>query len=221
MNQQQLLALKPPRRPGFANFVAGPNQALVDTLASGLESGGWYFVAGAPGSGRSHLLAAAFAHQHRLGLAASFIALSVRANRQLLDQAGGDWVIVDDIDVLAADSEGEMQLFNALNRWRAEHTGVIMSGVGREPFELPDLRSRLGQATRLTLKPLDEADLKRLIEQVAGEHEVILGRGAADYLLSRTARNPARIARLIETLALRALSERRTLSVPLIRESIK
>jgi len=123
--------------------------------------------------------------------------------------------------VLAGNSESEMQLFNALNRWRAEHTGVIMSGVGREPFELPDLRSRLGQATRLTLKPLDEADLKRLIEQVAGEHEVILGRGAADYLLSRTARNPARIARLIETLALRALSERRTLSVPLIREMIK
>jgi len=221
MNRQQILALKPPRRPGFANFVAGPNQALVDTLASGLESGGWYLLAGPSGSGRSHLLAAAFSHQHRRGQAASFIALSVRANRQLLDQAGGDWVIVDDIDVLAADSEGEMQLFNALNRWRAEHTGVIMSGVGREPFELPDLRSRLGQATRLTLKPLDEADLKRLIEQVAGEHEVILGRGAADYLLSRTARNPARIARLIETLALRALSERRTLSVPLIRETIK
>ena len=44
----------------------------------------------------------------------------------------------------------------------------------------------LGQATRLTLKPLDEADLKRLIEQVAGEHESHSGNAApADYLLSR------------------------------------
>jgi len=115
MNHQQILALKPPRRPGFANFVAGPNQALVDTLSSGLESGGWYFLAGPPGSGRSHLLAAAFAHQHRLELAACFIALSVKANRQLLDQAGGDWVIVDDIDVLAGNSESEMQLLSLIH----------------------------------------------------------------------------------------------------------
>ncbi|AKS42825.1 HdaA/DnaA family protein [Wenzhouxiangella marina] len=221
MSEQRLLALKAPRRPGFENFIAGPNQALVDTLAQGLEHGAWYFLAGPAGSGRTHLLNAVFADRHRRGETVGFMALSVRANRALLDEASADWVLVDDIDTLAGDEDGERALFNALNRWRSEHVGVLLSGAGREAFELPDLRSRLGQATRLTLKPLEEADLAALVERLSSEHEVVLGRGAADYLLKRTARNPAAIARLIESLAQRALSERRTLSVPLIREVIR
>lgn len=219
MSQHQIpLALKPPRRPGFANFVAGPNHVVVDTLASGLEPGGWYFLGGPAGSGRTHLLSAAFAALHQEGRHVAFISLALRSHRPLLEAAGGDWVIVDDIDQLAADDQGEMALFNALNRWRAEHVGVLMSGLGRESFKLPDLRSRLGQATRLTLKPLEEEDLLVLVKRIAADHEVLLGRGAADYLLSRAPRRPASLAHLIERLAARALSERRTISVPLARE---
>jgi len=220
MSEQGLLALRGPRRPIFSNYVAGPNQALVDTLQYGLEPGDWYFLAGASGSGRTHLLNAVLADRHRSAESVIFIALGVRSNRALLEHAGGDWVLIDDVDSLAGQDDQELALFNALNRWRADRTGVLMAGTGRDGFGLPDLRSRLGQATRLTLKPLPEAELREMIESLAREFEVVLGRGASDYLLSRTSRNPAAIARLIETLAQRALSERRTVSVPLIRELI-
>ena len=222
MSQQQIpLALKPPRRPGFENFVAGPNRVTLDTLSRGLEPAGWYFLGGPSGSGRTHLLAATFASQHQKGLQVAFLSLALASNRPLLEAATGDWVIVDDVDRLAGDVDGEMALFNALNRWRAEHVGVLMSGCGREAFELPDLRSRLGQATRLTLKPLEEDDLLVLIKRLATDHEVLLGRGAADYLLSRAPRNPASLAYLVERLAARALSERRTISVPLARQVLE
>lgn len=218
MSQQQIpLALKPPRRPGFENFVAGPNQAVVDSLRHGLEPGAWYFLGGPPGSGRSHLLAASFASLAARGLQTAFIALALSRNRPLLEASSGDWVVIDDVDRLAGDRAGEMLLFNALNRWRAERTGVLMSGCGRDGFELPDLRSRLGQATRLTIKPLEETALLDLLKRLASDHEVLLGRGAADYLLSRAPRNPASLAYLMERLAVRALSERRTISVPLAR----
>lgn len=220
MNEQGLLALKGPRHLTFSNFVPGSNAVLIDTLSRGLEDSAWYFLAGPIGSGRSHLLNAVLAQKHRSAQVLTFIALELEAQRELLEHAAGDWVILDDIDALAGQRDQEMALFNALNRWRLDRTGVLMSGTGSDRFELPDLRSRLGQATRLTLKPLDDVDLRRLIEQLAREYEVVLGRGAADYLLSRTARNAAAIARLIEILAHRALSERRTLSVPLIREQI-
>ncbi|MEN1727838.1 MAG: AAA family ATPase [Pseudomonadota bacterium] len=221
MSTQGLLPLKGPRRPTLSNFISGENDALIETLREGLEPGGWTFLAGPPGSGRSHLLSAVLSERLKAGEAATFVALCTRSQRALLEQASGDWVILDDIDALAGSADDEMLLFNALNRWRVDQTGVLMSGAGRDRFELPDLRSRLGQATRLTLKRLDETDLRLLIEQLAEEYEVVLGRGAADYLLSRTARNSAAIARLIETLAGRALSERRTISVPLIREEIR
>src|SRR5699024_10248709 len=174
--------LKPPRRPRFDNFIVGPNQAVVATLSQGVEAGGWYFVAGSAGSGRSHLLAAFFAERCRRGERAHFIALGKPPQQMLLDHADGDWVVLDDIDRLAGEAAGEQALFNALNRWRAARCGVVMSGAGRDGFVLPDLRSRLGQATRLTLKPLDEPELAELVRSLAAEHEVLLGRGVVDYI---------------------------------------
>ncbi|NBB92540.1 MAG: hypothetical protein GVY32_05140 [Gammaproteobacteria bacterium] len=219
MSRAQLpLALKPPRRPRFDNFVVGPNQPVVATLSQGVEPGGWYFLAGPAGSGRSHLVSAFFADRCRRGESAHFIALGKPEQRRLLEHADGDWVVIDDVDLLAGDEAGEMALFNALNRWRAGHAGVVMSGAGRDDFELPDLRSRLGQATRLTLRPLEEAELAELVRSLAAEHEVLLGRGAVDYILSRAPRNAARIAELVVAGAHRALTERRTLSLPLVRE---
>lgn len=219
MSRAQLpLALKPPRRPRFGNFIAGPNQAVVATLAHGVEPGGWYFLAGPTGSGRSHLVSAFFADRCDRGEQVHFIALGRPRQRMLLEHADGDWVVIDDVDALAGDDEGERALFNALNRWRSERTGVLMSGPGRDSFELPDLRSRLGQATRLTLKPLEEDELAELVRGLAAEHEVMLGRGVVDYILSRAPRNAGRMAELVEAGAHRALTERRTLSVPLVRE---
>jgi len=211
------LALKPPRRPRFDNFVAGDNGALVATLRGGLEPGQWYFLAGPAGSGRSHLLSAVFVDRSRHS-SAQFIGLTDRRQWGLLEQTDAEWIVIDDIDCLAGDNAGELSLFNALNRWRAERTGVVMSGRGRDRFELPDLRSRLGQATRLTLTPLEERDLAELIVRLAEEHEVPLGRGVVDYLLSRTTRNAGQLAGMVNQLADRALSERRTLSIPLVRE---
>lgn len=211
------LALKPPRRPMFSNFIAGPNASLIDTLTSGLEPGQWYFLAGPPGSGRTHLLSATFADLMRSGIDVKFIALTAQTHWALLDQTDGDFVLIDDVDAVAGDSDGERSLFNALNRWRERRTGVVMSGAGRSGFVLPDLASRLGQVVRLTIKPLDEAHFRSLLARLSAEHEVALGRGAADYLITRGPRNPADLVRLFEQLVLRALSEQRTLSIPLIR----
>ncbi len=219
MSRAQIpLALKPPRRPRFDNFIVGSNEPVVATLSQGAESGAWYFVAGPAGSGRTHLLSAFFADRCRRSEQAHFIALGHPQQRMLLEHAEGDWVVIDDVDMLAGDEAGELALFNALNRWRAERAGVVMSGAGRDGFVLPDLRSRLGQATRLTLRPLEEAELGELVQCLAAEHEVLLGRGVVDYILSRAPRNAGRIAELVVSGAHRALTERRTLSVPLVRE---
>lgn len=219
MNRTQLpLALNPPRRPTFDNFVAGSNRSVIGTLRDGLDPGGWYFLCGTSGTGRTHLLTAAFDACRKRAGSAVFLSLSDRRHCALLDHAGGDWLMVDDVDALTGDAEGELALFNALNRWRGERSTVVMSGQGREGLELPDLRSRLGQATRLTLTPLDEAGLGDLIALLAREHEVILGRGTVDYLLSRAPRNAGRLAELMKQCALRALAERRTVSIPLVRE---
>lgn len=212
------LALNPPRRPGFGNFLAGPNQAVVDTLKFGLEAGACYFLGGPPGYGRTHLALASYAHLARAGRSVRFVPLGHPGAFRVLDEAAAEWLVLDDVDRLAGQDDAELGLFNALNRWRADLSGVLMTGVGRRGFRLPDLNSRLAQATGLVLRPLDDSDRHQLISMLAREREVAIGRGVADYLLQRGPRNPGELARLIEAMTARALAERRVLSIPLARE---
>lgn len=215
------LALRPPPHPNFSNFVAGPNAAVVATLQEGLEPGSWTVLKGPVGHGRSHLLTAAFHHHQGLGRDSAYLPLSQSVAWRMLPTTEAALVVVDDVDRLAGEAEAERALFNALNEWRAAGTTVLMGATGLDDIVLPDLRSRLGQATRLTLKPLAESDLLDLVHRWAEEYEAVLGQGAAAYLVSRADRAPATLSRLVSALAQRALAERRSLSIPLIRSHLQ
>jgi len=211
------LALKPPRRPVFDNFIASGNEALVETLASGLEASHWYLLAGPSGSGKSHLLSSIFQQQIDADLPAVYIPLSTQSGWQLLEQVSARLVLVDDIDALAGDALGEMQLFNALNRWREERTLVVMSAHALSDFVLPDLCSRIGQATRLTLKPLDEDGLEALAMRLANDQEMAISVELARYLVSRVRRNAGEVTQWMNRVMAYALGERRAITIPMIR----
>lgn len=221
MSAPQLpLALAPPRRPRFSNFVAGGNAVVVRTLRDGLQPGQWVRVSGPAGSGRSHLALATVARLVEQSLRTVFVPGRSPAAPALLDAAGGDWVVIDDYDGLAGDDEGERALFNALNRWRAERTGVVMFGGDRSSIRLPDLHSRLGHAVHLVLKPLDDPALETLLRQLIEDYGVVAGRGLVDYLMRHGPRGAAPMALLMERMSQRALAERRVLSIPLARECL-
>lgn len=221
MNLPQLpLALAPPRRPEFDNFVPGDNDIVVQTLRDGRVEGQWYFLSGPPGSGRSHLALATVASLAKAGMQVRYIPGRTPMSVALVESTSGRWVVVDDVDALAGDSTGEQALFNALNRWREERAGVIMTGADRARFALPDLRSRLALATRLVLKPLDDRALEQLVRRLLEDFHVVAGRGLVDYILRHGPRSPGQLTRLMEHMSRRALAERRVLSIPLARESL-
>lgn len=221
MSAPQLpLALAPPRRPRFSNFVPGDNAVAVRTLRDGLEAGQWVRLSGPPDSGRSHLAMATVAALADKNLRTVFIPGRSPAAAALVESASGDWVVIDDYDALAGSKESERALFNALNRWRAERTGVVLAGGDRSGFLLPDLRSRLGQAVHLVLRPLDDRALETLIRQLLEDYGVVPGRGLIDYLLRHGPRAGGPMARRVERMSQRALAERRVLSIPLARECL-
>jgi DnaA family protein len=214
------LSLVPPRRRRFDNFVAGPNAPVVDALRHGLREGQWLFVRGPAGSGKSHLAEAAVHEYHDAGRSACFVPAREPAARGLLDGRDPALAVVDDIEQLAGDAGAERALFNALNRWRSSRTAVLLTGSGAGGFVLPDLASRLGQAARLTLEPLRDDDLARLIDRLVDDFRLVPGRGLADYLQRHGPRSPARLVALFERMARRAQAERRVVSVPLAREEL-
>lgn len=219
--QQMPLVLKPPRRLIFDNYIAGENQGVIETLKSGLVVGDWYLLTGPRGSGRSHLMSALFQHLCDQGQASAYIPLADASDWPLLDDAAAAYVMVDDIDALAAETAGEMHLFNALNRWRIEKTTVVMSAAGLTDFVLPDLCSRLSQATRLTIKPLQDADLEALALRLVNDQEMNMPTDVAKYLVSRVRRNAGDVTRWVNQLLLKSLSERRPITIPMVRSLLQ
>lgn len=211
------LALRPPPRPSFDNFIAGPNASLLSILKQGLDAGSWTLLKGHEGHGRSHLLTAAFHHHQAKGRQCAYLPLTQPSALHLLPVTSAEFIVVDDIDAVAGKADAELALFNALNEWRAAQSTVLMSATGLDHIALPDLRSRLAQAGRLTLKPLSEADLLVLVQQWAAAHEAVLGQGAAAYLVRRAQRSPAALSQLVADLAGQALNQRRAVTIPLIR----
>ena len=217
------LEFTPPRRRTHDNYIAGPDAGVVETLRAGIEPGGRIFLTGPSGSGRSHLAGAAFHAALDAGRRAHYIPCArVDGDTRvgLLAVTGIDLAVVDDADALGGDGSGEEALFHALNRWRDENAGVLLTGAGREGIELPDLRSRLGEATRLTLRGLDDDGRERLVRQFASEREIELADAVIRYLLLHGPRNAGRIVTLLETVRRTALARQKRVTVPLVREVI-
>lgn len=219
---QLILDLAPPRRQQFLNYVAAPSDPVSATLQSGLEDGQWYFLAGPRGAGKSHLAAAVF-HQAMAttGTGAAFLPmarLSPEHRLALLAQEVTGLVVVDDVDALAGSGDQEEALFHALNRWKEAGVTVVMTGAGRSGMILPDLRSRLGAAVRLTLSVPDDTRRTRILHSLAEEFELSLRPRAREYLMTHGPRNLKEQVRLMERLREKSLADRRPVTVPLIKE---
>lgn len=222
MNMPQLpLSLTPPRRKRLDNFVAGANAPLLGSLRHALEERGWVMLCGPEGSGKSHLALAILAEWSSGQRRACYVPCRERGAAELLAGGDAELAVVEDIEALAGRGQAELGLFNALNRWRAARTAVLMTGSGAAPFDLPDLASRVSQAARLTLKPLDDEGLSRLIGQLIADFHVVPGRGLAEYLIRHGPRSAGNLAELFEKISRRAQAERRVVSVPLVREALR
>ena len=215
------LSLVPPRRMRVDNFIAGANRSLISAVRHGLDARGWVFLCGPEGSGKSHLALGVLAEWSAANRRASFVPCCRPGAAALLAGGDADLAVVDGIEAFAGRRQDELALFNALNRWQAERTAVLMTGRGVTPFDLPDLVSRVGQAARLTLKPLNDEDLARFIQQLIVDFQVVPGRGLAEYLMRHGPRSAAGLAELFETVSQRAQAERRVVSAPLVRAVMK
>jgi len=216
------LSLTPPRRKRLDNFVAGgTNAPLISSLRHGLEERGWVLLCGPEDSGKTHLALGLLAEWSSGQRRACYVPCRERGAAQLLASGDAELAVVDDIEALAGRSQAELALFNALNRWRAARTAVLMTGSGATPFELPDLGSRVSQAARLILKPLDDEGLSRLIGQLIADFQVVPGRGLAEYLMRHGPRSAGSLADLFERISRRAQAERRVVSVPLVRDALR
>src|SRR6478736_1351187 len=124
MSAQLPLELRWPAQQRFDSYVRGENAVALGLLQDAAQSPAapWVFVAGAAGSGKTHLLIAACAAANEAGRSAQYLPLrhareAAGAGRPDLASAlralaGSDVLALDDIDAIAGDTAAEHALFD-------------------------------------------------------------------------------------------------------------
>lgn len=101
--------------------------------------------------------------------------------------------VLDDAHTMA-----EADVFHAWNRAQENGTPLLLiCGMGEWSIALPDLRSRLSTALHLAIGEPDDALLAALVDAHAERRRLVLGDGAATYLVPRITRSFAAVERVV------------------------
>jgi DnaA-homolog protein len=224
------LDLRWPRRQRFEHFHAGENAAAVAAVRRAVEQGAdapWVFLAGAAGSGKTHLLAAACQAASEAGRRVQYLPLGhLRGPAQVAIRGSGgcDLLALDDLDALVGEREAEHALFDLYNRCRAEGTTLLFAATApptQLPLVLPDLRSRLGMCTLALLRPLTEAERRQVLRTRAQARGIELDDAVLDWLFVHHARDLGALGELLEDIDRASLAAKRRVTVPFVRQLLR
>ena len=208
--RQLLLDIRPPARPDLARFVAGRNVELMAQLNAMLDDRAaerMVYVWGAPGSGKSYLLAAWAA------------ACETRGHRvQWGGVEAGEIVVADAVE--SWDEARQLAGFAAYNQVR-ERSGLWLAAGSVAPAELPlmpELKTRFGWGLVFQMQPLNDVEKQTALRQHAESLGFQLDPQVADYLLTRAARDMQSLLAVLEALDRVSLETRRPITLPLARQ---
>lgn len=197
MTRQLALPISPPPEPTLDNFVPGANAELLARLrqlAAGTLGESVLYLWGAPGSGRSHLLAASA----RPGV-----------------------TVADDVERL--DEPRQIALFNAINAARDGGATVLAAGDA-PPAQLAlraDLKSRLAWGLVYQVKPLSDAEKALTLHAEAARRGLKLSDEVVWYLLTHVRRDLHSLTALLAQIDRASLEQQRAVTLPLVRELIR
>ena len=193
--KQLALGISPAPQPTLDNFVPGANAELLARLREfqrGRFPDAVLYLWGEAGCGKSHLLSAC---------------------------AGPN--TVDDVDGLSESSQ--IALFNAINEARQSGGSVLAAGHA-PPAQLglrEDLRSRLAWGLVYEVKPLSDEERARYLRAEASRRGMQMPDEVVSYLLTRVRRDLRSLSGVLETLDRASLEQKRSITVPFVREVLK
>jgi len=220
------LALRYPPDQRLDTFVDAPMGALEQLRALAAEPGDWLYLSGPAGVGKTHLLLATCHVAEHAGRRAAYLPLAAAVGRlrdALQALEGNDVLALDGVEAIAGHRDDEIALFDAHNRARAAGANLLYAArdiPDALDLTLPDLRSRLGQCTRITLAPLDDEGRREVLRQRAQRRGLVLEEAALDWLLKRVGRELGGLAALLDKLDRASLAAQRRITVPFLRQTL-
>ena len=185
---------------------------MLGEWAAGTHYALFIYLWGGPGTGKSHLLAAAAQR------VAGAILIDA-ATQNLPDHIEPDAsLLVDNVQHLSADAQ--VRLFDHYNTLK-EGTGRLIAAGPVPPMQLDlrdDLTTRLGWGLVYQLKPMSDTDKLAALRKQARDWGFELSADAAEYLLRHSARDLVSLQATLTQANRVALSQKRPVTVPLLRD---
>ena len=220
------LAIQLPDDETFASFWPEGKEGILATLQQALnaELGGFLYLWGPAGSGKSHLLHAAMNWCASCHQPSSYIPLQYASTWSLNALDGLEHMhltCLDNLECIAGLPQWEEAIFDLFNRIKEQgHLLVVTasSSARHLPLQLADLRSRLDWGMSYQLeKPTDEAKLA-ILQLRANARGLVLSDEAGRFLLHRASRDISQLWQTLAKLDTASMAAQRKLTIPFIKE---
>lgn len=209
----------------FDNFIAQDNVQVVQHLEQSIleleqaQLPAPVYLWGEPGCGKTHLLHAVMSSVKASGFKCGCL------NRTACETftVDEDWkvVLMDDCEQFSRALQAAA--FRAFIDAQTFGIWVVAAGA-LPPVALPlrdDLRTRLGWGDIFALKPLSDEALQAAIWHACHERGLSIGKEVFSYIVHHFSRDMATIMQLVARLDEYALSTKRNITVPLIKEMLQ
>jgi len=222
-SSQLLLGVSLDEEDTFENYlISADNQLAFDALSQKENAEQFIYIWGSESQGLTHLLQGACHQAGIKGASSLYIPLKEKSGLSpelLLGVQSLGLVCIDDIDYL--DAEWEQALFATFNACKETLTQLIVSARKPPAFlniKLGDLQSRLQSGLMLQIKDLNDSEKLSLLQLRAKNRGMKLPDIVAEFILLRADRSIAALMKILDKLDARSLQEKRSLTVPLVKE---
>ena len=189
-----------------------------------VREGGFVYLWGDSGCGRSHLLQAACREAGEAGRRAAYLPLASLAPAALEGLEALDLVALDDLETIARDHAWERALFIAYEALRGTRAGLLVASriaPAGLPLALADLRSRLASGAVYQLRPLDDGQKQEALALRARLRGLELPDDTSQFLMTRYARDMHALCRMLDELDAASLAAQRRLTIPFVKSVLR
>lgn len=228
--EQLALSVQLPDDETFESFHELDNYGAVEQLKSFISSSSSlstepnsFYLFGVSGVGKSHLLHACCSYASECELTSVCLSFSdiAELSVEIFDGLEHmDLVCLDNLALIAGDSEWEKGIFDLFNRLIENNKKIIITAHDSATLLnilLPDLVSRLNWGFTEQIKDMNDEDKLIVIQHRALQRGLILHDDAAKFLMNRLSRNLKDLIVSLDILDKASIKEQRKITIPFIK----
>ncbi|MCQ8104027.1 DnaA regulatory inactivator Hda [Methylomonas sp. SURF-2] len=212
--------------PSFAGFFAGHNGEIITSLRAMAGDGAeqQLYIWGESGSGKSHLLQAC-CQQAKAGgkdpFYLKFIPDRLPSPKLLEGLEDMELVCFDDLRHIAGHADWESALFAFYNSHRQNNHKLLLAADCPPkylPFDLPDLKTRMGWGLTLKIQPLRDDQIIDALTFKAHFLGFDIPPKVGRFLLNHYVHDLPALWRLLEKIDKATLAAQRKLTIPFLKQ---